>query len=312
MHHKSSETLEISVLIPVYNYDVRLLVENLCQQLQSLACVWEIRCYDDGSTEDFKAKNALITKHKNLIYKELENNIGRSRIRNKLATEAKYSWLLFMDCDSGLPDAHYIQRYWDTTLKYTNTQVFIGGTIYERPLSHPNFSLRWHYGIQREEIAANIRQQFPYDKITLNNMLITRDLYLKNPLDETLTTYGHEDTKFGFELKKQVVNILHIENPVLHLGLESNEIFLNKTQTAALNFYKISTQQQLGQETKLYKAFAFLQKTGTSYLFLCSYELFKPLIINNLISEKPKIILLDLLKLYTLLKAAHNSNPAEK
>jgi cellulose synthase/poly-beta-1,6-N-acetylglucosamine synthase-like glycosyltransferase len=46
-----------------------------------------------------------------VVFKELDRNIGRARIRNRLADMAKYSTLLFMDCDSQVSDDQYINRY---------------------------------------------------------------------------------------------------------------------------------------------------------------------------------------------------------
>ena len=50
----------ISILIPVYNYDVTELVAELHRQCMDLGMPFEILCYDDGSQSDFKAKNQII------------------------------------------------------------------------------------------------------------------------------------------------------------------------------------------------------------------------------------------------------------
>jgi len=87
--------VKLSILIPVYNYDVRDLVHKLHDQLIELDTPVEILCYDDASTdESYKVTNREINKLSVVIYKELPANIGRAAIRNKLANEANYNYYL--------------------------------------------------------------------------------------------------------------------------------------------------------------------------------------------------------------------------
>jgi hypothetical protein len=41
-----------------------------------------------------------------------------------------------------------------------------------------------------------------------------------------LTTYGHEDTLFGYQLRINGISFQHIENPVLNSNLDDNQQFL--------------------------------------------------------------------------------------
>ena len=51
----------LSILIPVFNYDVRRLVGDLHRQLSGMKIEYEIRVYDDCSTnETLKKGNASI------------------------------------------------------------------------------------------------------------------------------------------------------------------------------------------------------------------------------------------------------------
>ena len=61
----------------------------------------------------------------------------------------------------------------------------------------------------------------------------------KVKFDERITKYGHEDTLFGFELKKNNTQITHIDNPVINGNLETNEEFIEKTEEGLLNLLKI-------------------------------------------------------------------------
>src|SRR5688500_17883152 len=114
---------EIWVLIPVYNYDVSELVKALHQQCQQCLTDFEILLFDDGSDETYKAVNRQLVNLPNVIYYELPQNIGRAAIRNLLAQKAECSTLIFLDNDSALPDADFINRY----LKAADLESVISG-----------------------------------------------------------------------------------------------------------------------------------------------------------------------------------------
>src|SRR6185437_6589587 len=194
----------LSILIPTYNYDIRKLVHQLHEQLVQLGTPTEILCYDDASPDtSFKILNREISKLTNLTYVELKQNLGRAAIRNKLALDAKYNKLLFIDCDSELTSPSFLENY---IKQLGNYLALVGGTVYRETNSNPDYSLRWTYGKAREQLAAAERNKAPYESLTLNNFFIDRDTFLAIKLDETIEGYGHEDTKFGYTLKKNTIS----------------------------------------------------------------------------------------------------------
>lgn len=291
--------VRLSILIPVYNYDVRELVHKLHDQVTQLDIPAEILCYDDCSTdESCKVANREITQLSIIIYKELPVNIGRAAIRNKLASEANYNKLLFIDCDSEPVSDNFLKNYLGYSSKY---QALVGGTVYPATNDNPRQSLRWKYGIAREEKFAEKRNETPYDSITLNNFYIDKTTFLRIGLDESIEGYGHEDTKFGYALRDNNVPILHIRNPVLHCGLETNEVFLQKTEAAVKNFYKLS-KQGYGTKTKLYESYLLVRKLRLDGLFISVFSALQKNIIKNLCSGNPSLELFDLYKLKLLLE----------
>ena len=83
----------LSILIPVYNFDVRVLVEELHRQALGLSLPAEILCFDDGSAEQWKTLNREVALLSSVRYKEWPENLGRSRIRNALADAARLGTL---------------------------------------------------------------------------------------------------------------------------------------------------------------------------------------------------------------------------
>jgi hypothetical protein len=69
--------------------------------------------------------------------------------------------------------------------------------------------------------------------------MIEKSVFSKIRFNEELKQYGHEDTLLGYQLKKAGIGILHIDNGLMHEGLESNREFLNKTKLGIENLSKL-------------------------------------------------------------------------
>ncbi len=289
----------LSVLIPVFNYDVRPLVYALRAQATDWRGPVEIQCLDDGSDEAFRALNRELAQLPGVVYRELDCNVGRSAIRNQLAAAARYAWLLLLDNDSRLPDQQFLARY---RADCHRAPVLAGGTSYEtQPPPEAALRLRWLYGCHREARPAAVRQRCPHGQLTLNNLLIRTSIFRDLGLDESLTRYGHEDTKFGWLLGQAEVQVLHLDNPVLHDGLEEAPVFLQKTHDAVRNLVQLYHAEGLGADTRLLQAGLRLQRWGLSEAVRTAFKLRHEQVRRNLLSGRPSLRQFDALKLYWLL-----------
>ncbi|GAA4349172.1 glycosyltransferase [Hymenobacter saemangeumensis] len=289
----------LSILIPVYNRLVGLLINQLINQATDWPGPVEIRLLDDGSAEEYRRQNRSLAERQNVIYQEHTQNVGRAAIRNQLAQAAKYEWLLLLDNDSLLPDAQFLARYAAAREK---ASVLIGGTCYEAaPPPDPALHLRWRYGQAREARPAATRQTVPYAQLTINNALLRAEVLHRYPLDERLTGYGHEDTKFGVELAAGRVSVLHVDNPVLHDGLEPAATFLAKSEQAVRNLARVYQEDGLGTESRLLQTALRLRRLGLAPVARASLKLLAPSLRRNLLSAQPSLRQLDLLKLHWLL-----------
>lgn len=223
----------LSILIPTYNYDCTRLVRDLQRQTESAGINYEIIVADDASPiAALREKNREINEllHCRLI--ELPENVGRARIRNRLADEARGEWLLFMDADAEVISDSFIVDY----LKHTDVDVVCGGLCHADVLPSPEVSLRYAYEKRADKKrAACYRAQRPYAQFITFCFMVRATIFQSIRFDEAITEYGHEDTLFGVELERRKVRIRHIDNPMCQGGIETNAEFVEKTRAALRN-----------------------------------------------------------------------------
>ncbi|MCG8697310.1 MAG: glycosyltransferase [Bacteroidales bacterium] len=289
----------LSVLIPVYNFDIRKLVIDLHHQSEAEDLNYEIIIFDDASENQFKDLNQELCELSNVVYKEEPINLGRSKIRNKLASTAKYDHLLFLDCDSELKSKSFISNYVPFLKK---KQVVYGGRSYRQTPPDERCSLHWMHGVFREVQPAEKRKVVPNKSFMTNNFLIHRDILESIWFDEeNIDGYGHEDTLFGYELKKRNITINHVDNPVVHIGLEPSEEFLRKTRESIVNLKKImrinGNEKRLVNDITLLSYYKKIEKAGLNNMVLYFYKRYEHVLRKNLMSDHPKLFLFDLYKL---------------
>ena len=226
----------ISICIPTYNFNVIPLVDELLLLSAEAGC--EIILIDDASEAKYIEANNVLGDRVRMIL--LEENIGRSKIRNLFLKHAEFDHLLFLDCDSLVNNSDFIANYVNAIQNENGTeQVVCGGRVYPETAPSSEHLLRWRYGIESESKPAQIRNQYPYRSFMTNNFLIQKVTLEKIRFDESLTLYGHEDTLFGYELKNNAIPIVHIENPVLNGHLETNAEYIVKTKDGVHNLIQI-------------------------------------------------------------------------
>lgn len=293
----------LSVLIPVYNHDVNPLVTTLDQQLTQAGISYEIILADDCSdNSEYRERNASLAQLNNVQYIQNQENMGRAKIRNRLADAAQYPYLLFIDCDATVQHQDYIQKYIEAIEKMQQEPLFVinGGIAYQAEKPDSQYFLRWYYGKKREEESADKRAAHPYHHFTPFNVVITKSLFQCINFDEKLTTYGHEDTLFGCQLKEQNIPYLHIDNQLIHKGLDTNEVFLKKIRTSIDNLAKLCDNQNIHdhllKENKLLKTYRLCRISGLRIFLRMIFKKYQAKMEQRLCGE-PSMFLLDLYKL---------------
>jgi hypothetical protein len=285
----------LSILIPVYNYNVSPLVEALHKQCLESKIEFEILCQDDGSNQNL-IKNNEINQLKNTSYTILEHNIGRSAIRNLLAQKARFENLLFLDADTLPIHSDFISNY---ILHINNIEkVIYGGIQYQKEKPIKSEILRWIYGKSREALSVEKRQENPYLSLLTLNFLISKSIFKKVHFNEEIPNLRHEDTLFSYELKQNNIQVIHIENPVYHLGIESSETFLKKSEESVIGLKYLVDKKLINVEyVKLSHYYKILDKYKLSGFFGKLFLYFKSSSRKNLLSDNPSLFVFDLYRL---------------
>ncbi len=230
--------MNFSILIPNFNGDVVRLVRDLFDQANLSGSEFEILVGDDASDLTVYKSNRQVEELGNVRILRVETRKGRAAMRNYLARNAKHDWLLFIDADAQLRNPEFIDNY----LKALNeSDVLVGGTAYQSTIpDNPAQILRWRYGRKVEERSYIQRNKNPYGSFSAFNFFIRKTVFDKLSFNEDMYEYGHEDTVFGMHLMAAGIPLVHIDNPLIHGGLEDALSFIAKTRSSLDNLYRLS------------------------------------------------------------------------
>ena len=136
-----------------------------------------------------------------------------------------------------------------------------------------------------------------------NNILVPRQVVLNHPLSETLKGYGHEDTLWGLELEAAGIPIEHINNPLVHIGLETAASFLQKTREGVQNLLRLDAMGVDDRHIQLLATYRKLKRWRLRGLIRQVVRIKMPWLEKNLLSSNPSLFYFDLYKLGCMLGA---------
>jgi len=237
----SSESVQLTVLIPVYNWSVSSLALSLIEESDHFK-LWgkvEVIFLDDNSSDAaISAQNeALFSEHQRecLEHLRLKRNAGRSSVRNMLAAKAKGEFLLFLDCDV-LPDNKRFLRNYLEYVELGEFDVVCGGRSYRtRVMSESDYDYHAYMGNRKEVKSASDRNKAPWRFILTSNVMVRKSLFQSTRFDERFTGYGYEDIEWGVRLAEKF-RILHIDNTASHLGLVTKATTYEKMRNSVPNY----------------------------------------------------------------------------
>ncbi|MBK9735053.1 MAG: glycosyltransferase family 2 protein [Saprospiraceae bacterium] len=146
----------LSILIPIYNQDVRPLVYTLAKQCNKLNINYQILCFDDLSEKKNTNKKQELAFKVNINYTEMSENLSRSKIRNWLGKAAYFEYILFLDGDSTIKSKDFIKNY--VSALPTEAVIYGGRKYATKKPTNTKKILHWLYGTKREALSAKKTQ----------------------------------------------------------------------------------------------------------------------------------------------------------
>ena len=284
----------LSILIPSYNYNTEALVCELHAQSTACNIDFEILIGDDFSSQSIISSSYLSTIKFTYLHRS-EKTLGRTKMRDLLSSEARFSWLLFIDADMIPRDKNYIESYLNEVSKNTTESAYFGGYSYPENYAHKE-RLRYRYGIKREYKLAAERSENPHRNIYSGNMLIHQSTFKQT--NTTLDNRYGLDLAFSRNLETQKVAIKHLDNYTDHYGIEDNPTFLLKYKSAAKTLRQLYDSGLItANQSKLIKNYELLSKLKLVGIVRLKGWLLNPVLTWILINTKVSFVVLDFYKM---------------
>lgn len=281
----------ISICIPVYNYNIDDLIDQLLQQCALQKEYTEILIYDDSSTEDINLNfiDELVTTYYG------KENMGSVESRKFLANKSQNKWILFLDADLELPNQDFLANYFSVIKN--NADLYYGGVIYNEREPDPEKILRWKYGHRKETRIPKSSEDI-YTHFISCSYLINQKTFNTIFTNSTIKGYG-QDIYLSLLLKQYRINVEYINNPVIHLGLETSEVYLKKSLEGIETTFNAEQKGLIPDNYRpVQRAYLKLKRTKSLKLFIGIIKSREKIIRKNLLSTNPKLIYLDFIKLY--------------
>lgn len=231
-------TPRLSILIPFYRDDPSVLLRSLDAQSVNADKV-EIRIMDDGtgdpalsavaqtSVDAMTLPTALVT---------APENRGRSATRNALQQAAKADWVLFLDADMRLDHADFLTRYLQQ-IEANDCDILFGGFDVENQSTDWDTDLHRVLSQSSDCLSAEDRARNGAQNVASSNLCVRKAVLNEQPFDAGFQGWGWEDSEWAARVSSSH-RLRHIDNPAVHLGLESTETLLSRFASSGPNYHR--------------------------------------------------------------------------
>lgn len=227
----------LSVLIPFLRDDPTDLLARLESEATPLSGSVEVIVLDDG-TADAALTGRLIGQINAMALPvrliSLPANEGRAIGRNRLASSARGGSLLFLDSDMR-PDHPGFLRDWAALVADSDPAVAFGGFSLLQAPTDARFQVHRAMAAKSECVPQAERSRQPEKYVYTSNLLVRRDVFESEAFDPGFTGWGWEDVEWAMRVSRRF-EVVHIDNPATHMGLDTVAALAGKYEQSAPNF----------------------------------------------------------------------------
>jgi len=230
----------LSVLIPFLGDNPGDLIRQLDQEAAALNGAVEMVLLDDGTGDaDLTARLGAALDGLALPARliTLAVNEGRARGRNRLTTAARADAWLFLDSDMK-PDSPDFLQTWIALIAARNPAVAFGGFSLEQAPNEPRYAVHRALSGASECLPATERARQPEKYVYTSNLLVRRDVFAAEAFDPGFSGWGWEDVEWAMRVSRRF-EVVHIDNPATHMGLDTVQALARKFDQGAGNFARV-------------------------------------------------------------------------
>ena len=228
----------LSILVPFYRDDPGVLLRSLDGQAR--ADEVEVLIMDDGSGDDAltRAVDATIASLSLPVqHLRAPENRGRSATRNALQERARAGWVLFLDADMRVDHSDFITRYLER-IEAGECDVMFGGFTVE---AARDATTELHRALSDASdcLSAEARQAAGPQYVASSNLCVRRTVLNEEEFDSGFSGWGWEDSEWAARIHARY-RLRHVDNPAVHLGLESTDTLLSRFATSGANYRRFT------------------------------------------------------------------------
>jgi hypothetical protein len=229
----------LSIASPYFRDDPTPWLEALSHDIKAPDV--EIILVDDGTGDiglDTKVRAAIDAWPGAATMVRFHQNRGRASARNRAIEAARGQYILFIDADMLPGDPLFLTRYFDAITKRASSIIFGGFTAAGANVDHDTL-LNHSLASKNDCKTASERAQRGAIAVASNNLLVRRDVFAKVAFDGRFTGWGWEDTEWAMRAVFSGYGLTHIDNPAIHVGLDSTNAMLRKYREAGQNLRRL-------------------------------------------------------------------------
>ena len=230
----------LSVLIPFLRDDPASLLTLLDREGAALNGQVELVLLDDGTAD--MALTARLTAQIDALALParlitLAANEGRSIGRNRLASAARGASLLFLDSDMRPDHDHFLQTWARLTGEQAPAVAFGGFSLLQAP-DDARFAVHRQMAARSDCLSHDQRALQPEKHVFTSNLLVRRDVFDAEAFDPGFSGWGWEDVEWAMRVSRRF-EVVHLDNPATHMGLDTVETLAAKYEQSAPNFARV-------------------------------------------------------------------------
>lgn len=235
-------TPRLSVLTPFYRYDPSAMLKRFGAAPADV----EFVLLDDGSASATLVADVVSAAQATGVPARIivsAENLGRARARNRLIAEAKGDCVLFLDADM-LPDTQAFLSIWLGIIATQAPRAAFGGLSLAHAQRSPETALHHALFGGSDCQPARQRARRAAQATASSNLLVERAFLLAHPFDDHFTGWGFEDTDWALDVARHE-EIMHVDNPATHAGLDDVATLMRKSAEAGPNFGRLARKHPL-------------------------------------------------------------------